>query len=106
MFKIKKLKIKEINTLLGTTYMPAKVPDLHSLSLILMTLQESLYYRQVSGESEKLDNFSRSGMGQSQNENPGLSGLLLSPYTMQPPEAHQFLRNFMGSVAIAVSWGH
>lgn len=36
---------------------------LHRLSLILMTLQESLYYRQVIGESEKLDNFCKAWNG-------------------------------------------
>ena len=60
---------------------------LHSLSLILITLQRSLFYGQVIADSEKSLTFSRSGIGQNQDENPALLGLLSSPHTLRPPEA-------------------
>ena len=48
-------------------------------------------------------------MGQDQVENPGLSGPLLSPYTMWPPEASlpiNFLETSWAMRPTAMSWGH
>lgn len=82
---------------------------LHSLSLILITLQTSLFYRQVIGESEKLGNFLKVWNGQNQDENPSLLGLLFSSYTLWPPKASlpiDFLETAWGLQFTAVLQGH
>lgn len=75
---------------------------IYSLSLILMTFQESLNYRQVIGESEKLDNFLKVWNGAEPRWKSwcvwasALSTCHLAP---RGQFTHQFLRDFMGNVA-------
>lgn len=73
-----------------------------SPSFILMTLQESLFYRQVTGESEKLGTFLKvwNGAGPSwKSWSIWASALSIHHVATCGQFAHQFLRDFMGNAA-------